>query len=191
MEDNVKVKVKNRSLGPIYYSVPEMNNLRREYQPKEEKTVFFEELRKLYYTTGGKVLLDNYLIIEDKEALEELGMHVEPEYFYEEEQVIDLLENGSMDEFLDCLDFAPEGVRELVKQLSVRLPLNDVAKRKVLLDRYDFNVEKTIEIVEANKEENEEQKEVVTGRRASPRGGSQSERKAQSSGRRVSVKQEK
>ena len=156
MEDNVKVKVKNRSLGPIYYSVPEMNNLRREYQPKEEKTVFFEELRKLYYTTGGKVLLDNYLIIEDKEALEELGMHVEPEYFYEEEQVIDLLENGSMDEFLDCLDFAPEGVRELVKQLSVRLPLNDVAKRKVLLDRYDFNVEKTIEIVEANKEENEE-----------------------------------
>ncbi len=191
MEDNVKVKVKNRSLGPVYYSIPEMNNLRREYQPREEKIVFFEELRKLYYTTGGKVLLEDYLIIEDKEALEELGMHVEPEYFYEKEQVIDLLENGSMDEFLDCLDFAPEGVIELIKQCSVTLPLNDVAKRKVLLEKYDFDVTKTIEIVDSSKEENEEQKEVVTGRRASPRGGSQNERKSQSSGRRASVKQEK
>ena len=190
MEDNAKVKVKNRSLSPVYYSVPEMNNLRREYQPREEKTVFFEELRKLYYTTGGKVLLDDYLIIEDKEALEELGMHVEPEYFYEKEQVIDLLENGSMDEFLDCLDFAPEGVIELIKQCSVILPLNDVAKRNVLLERYDFNVAKTVEIIEESKKtENEEQKEVVTGRRASPRGESQSKRKESSSGRRVSVKQ--
>jgi len=36
---------------------------------------------------------------------------------------------GSLDEFLDCLDFAPEGVKDLIKTLSVELPLNDVSKR--------------------------------------------------------------
>jgi len=39
------------------------------------------------------------------------------------------MKTGSLDEFLDCLDFAPEGVTDLIKTLAVELPLNDVAKR--------------------------------------------------------------
>ena len=42
----------------------------------------------------------------DKEALEALNMKVEPEYFYTEKEIRDLLLNKSMDEFLDKLPTA-------------------------------------------------------------------------------------
>jgi len=36
---------------------------------------------------------------------------------------------GSLDEFLDCLDFAPSVIIDMIKVLAVDLPLNDVSKR--------------------------------------------------------------
>lgn len=53
---------------------------------------------------------------------------------------------GSLDEFLDCLDFAPEGVLDLIKNLSVELPLNDVAKREAIFNKLGFNVDNAIRI---------------------------------------------
>jgi len=47
---------------------------------------------------------------------------------------------------LDCLDFAPEGVKELIKTLSVELPLNDVAKREAVFEKLGFNVDNAIRI---------------------------------------------
>jgi len=71
---------------------------------------------------------------------------VEPEYNYSKEEIIQLMKEGSLDEFLDCLDFAPEGVKELIKTLSVQLPLNDVAKREAILNKLHFNVDAAIRI---------------------------------------------
>lgn len=192
MEDNAKVKVKNRSHCPVYYTIPDMNNLTREYHGLEEKTVPFEELRKLSYTMGGRVLLEQYLIIRNEEAIEELGLHVEPEYFYEREQVEELLKNGSMDEFLDCLDFAPDGVINLIKECAIQLPLNDVAKREVLLNKLDYDVNKIIEVRKATMEGQEEpKKETATRRAATAQVGSQSQKKDPSSNRRVVLKDDK
>jgi hypothetical protein len=56
------------------------------------------------------------------------------------------MQNGSLDEFLDCLDFAPEGVIDLIKTLAVELPLNDVAKREAILNKTGFNVDNAIRI---------------------------------------------
>jgi len=64
---------------------------------------------------------------------------------------------------LDCLDFAPEGVRDLIKTFSVMLPLNDVAKREAILNKLGFNVDNAIKIQKESAEPAEEQH--VTKRR--------------------------
>jgi hypothetical protein len=65
MEDNKQIKVKNRVNSTVVYIIPDMGNLRREFQAQEEKILTFEELRKLSYTPGGDVLLRDYLVIKD------------------------------------------------------------------------------------------------------------------------------
>ncbi len=79
MEDNKKVRVINRAgNGIVSYSIPDMGNLQRTFQDGEEKILTYEEMRKLSYVPGGQVLLDEYLIIDDKEVLDELNMSPEP-----------------------------------------------------------------------------------------------------------------
>ena len=115
---------------------------------------------------------------------------IQPEYFYEKQQVIQLLKNGSMDEFLDCLDFAPEGVIQLLKNCAVELPLNDVAKREVLLDKLDFDVAKTIDIRKATSQNNSNSSNKASTRRVVSTEKENSQKKVSSTGRRV-IKREK
>lgn len=154
---NKTTKVQNRDFGVVGYTIPDLNNLYRTFQPNEIKELDYEELFKLYQTPGGAYILENYLIIFDKEMLESILGGVEPEYFYTSEDIIDLMVNGSLDEFEDCLNFAPKGVLDLIKQLSVSLPLNDVAKRDLILKKLNFNVANAIEIsqVDGPVEQNE------------------------------------
>ena len=183
MEDNRQVKVMNRTNGTVGYSIPDMQNLHRNYTAKEEKVITFEELRKLSYIPGGENLLKNYLIIKDPEVIEALNLHIEPEYYYSEKEIIDLMQNGSLDEFLDCLDFAPDGVLDTIKDVAVKLPLNSVPKRKAILDKLHFNVDKAIEMLEVPVEE-----ELPRGnnrRAAVPFKGSENQNKATTSVRRV------
>ena len=169
MEDNKKVIVKNRSHSPVVYRIQDMGNLRREFSGLEEKKVDFEELRRLSYTHGGLALLKDYLVIKDEEALKELNLNIEPEYFYGKDEVVRLLQTGSMDEFLDCLDFAPAGVIDLIKEYAVTLPLNDVAKRQALKSKLDYDVNKIIEVRQETLEDTEEKEESTPTRRVSPK----------------------
>ena len=47
--------------------------------------------------------------------------------------------NGSHDQFLDLLDFAPVGVIDLVKKYAVELPLNDLDKVTALKKKTGFD----------------------------------------------------
>lgn len=152
MEDSKKIKVQNRDFGVVGYVIPDLNNLNRVYQPNEVKTITFEELFKLSQVPGGQYIIDNYLIIHDQEAIDELLGSVEPEYFYTDEQVINIMQNGSLDEFEDCLNFAPKGVIDLIKQKAVELPLNDVAKRDLILKKTGFSVAAAIELAQTDEE---------------------------------------
>lgn len=149
IDNDTIVQVANRSIGSVSYSLPELH-LDRHFAPRETKEVRFEELKALNYTTGGNVLIQQCLAIKSKEALEALNIKVEQEYFYTEEEIKNIMERGSLDEFLDMLDFAPEGVLTIVKNLAVTLPLNDVLKRDAILDKLGFNVTKAIEIQNSN-----------------------------------------
>ena len=164
MEKTTLIKVLNRDNGSVVYSIPEMNGLRRVYQAGEIKEITFEELEKLSYIPGGMELLeDSLVILNNAQAVHLILGNVEPEYSYSREDIIKLMQTGSLDEFLDCLDFAPQGVKDLIKNLSVELPLNDVAKREAILNKLGFNVDNAIRIKRESSEPTEE-KPVVKRR---------------------------
>lgn len=155
--------VKNRSGSHVVYSIPEMG-IRRSFAPSETKKITYEELEKLTYQPGGTALLANYLQLSDVVAVNNLNMRVEPEYYMNEAQVIDLLKNGSIDAFLDALDFAPEGVIDLIKRYSLSLPLMDIQKREALKKKIGIDVTKALENIQAEKEDDE--KESIDDSRA-------------------------
>ena len=157
--------VKNRSSSTVVYRIPE-SNLRREFAPGETKRIPFGELEKLTYQQGGRELLEQFLQIIDETVTEDLNVHREVEYNMSEEQVRELLEVGSLDAFLDALDFAPIGVIDLIKSMAVQLPLTDLNKRKALKEKTGFDVDKALVHMEEEKaEETEHIQPVKTTRR--------------------------
>lgn len=162
-----KITVINRSTGRVGYTIPEMH-VTRQFSVREKKEIPFEELEALSYLPGGLPILENYLVIKDEEAVKELSLRVQPEYYYSEEDVKRILLKSSLDEFLDCLDFAPNGVLEMVKKLAVSLPVNDMQKRDAILEKMNFNVTRAIEIQNSKSEEElENEKNNIPTRRAS------------------------
>ena len=151
--------VKNRSSSMVVYRIPE-TNLRREFAPGETKRIPFGELEKLTYQSGGRELLENFLQILEEEVTTNLNVHRELEYDMSEAQIRDLLLTGSLDAFLDALDFAPIGVIDLIKSMAVTLPLTNLQKRKALKDKTGFDVDKALMHIE------EEQLEENAGKAA-------------------------
>lgn len=143
--------VKNRSSSIVVYKIPE-TNLRREFAPGEVKRVPFGELEKLTYQAGGRELLENFLQIIEEDVTTNLNVHREIEYDMSEAQIKDLLLKGSIDAFLDALDFAPIGVIDLIKTMSVSLPLTDLNKRRALKEKTGFDVDKALVHVEEERE---------------------------------------
>lgn len=166
IEKDTLVKVRNRNKGTVGYTIPDLGNLHRNFQPGEIKEIPMEELRKLSWIPGGERLLKDYLIVDSNEAVTELIREVEPEYYYTEEDVKKLLQVGTMDQFLDCLEFAPQGTIELVKDWAVKLELNDIQKREAIYKKTGFNVTTAININKESEVDNEETDNKV--RRAAP-----------------------
>ena len=135
--------VKNRSTSRVIYSIPSLN-IRRVFAPGESMKIGFEEFKKFMFEPGAKSLVENFLQVDTEDAIKEFNLNVQPEYFLDEQQVKDLLLTGSLDAFLDCLDFAPVGVIDLVKAYSVSLPLSDYNKRKALKEKIGFDVDKAL-----------------------------------------------
>lgn len=160
IKDDTLINVRNRNNGTTGYTLPD-SNVRRSFAPSETKKIPFGELRSLQYAPGGSYLLDNLLIIEDKEALDLLNMKVEPEYFYDEKKIKDLLYTGSMDEFLDFLDFATAGAIEIAKDIAVKEEIPDNRKREAISKKTGFDINNAIminKIMDTEDEKSEEEK---------------------------------
>lgn len=137
------VSVKNRSRATVAYSIPEMR-VRRVFTPGEVKKISEEELTALSYQPGGPAMLQRNLQILDKRVAEEVTPNIEPEYWMDDQNVIDLLNDNSknaVDKLLDLLDFAPAGVKDLVKKYAVELPVQDVRKRAAIKDKLGFDID--------------------------------------------------
>ena len=156
MNKNTKIKVRNRSAGSVGYRIPDMGNYHRKFNAGEIKELPFEEIQKLSYIPGGQYILQHYLVIDNIEARDEILGNVELEYNYTEEDIKKLLEVGSLDQLLDCLDFAPKGVIDVLKQIAVQIELNDVRKRNAIQSKTGFNISKAITVNQETKENEEE-----------------------------------
>jgi hypothetical protein len=146
--------VANRSASTVVYKIPEMN-IRRTFAPGETKRITFEELQKLSYQPGGRELMANFLQIKSEGIVQTLNIPAQPEYYMTEQQIIDLLKTGSQAAFLDCLDYAPVGVIDLIKKFAVSLPLTDYEKRQALKAKTGFDVDEAIKNDNADKTEEE------------------------------------
>ena len=145
MADNEKmVQVKNRNVGSTGYTFE--NGFHRRFEHNEVKTIPLEELKQLSYIPGGEYILKNCLVINDKAALDVLNLNVEPEYFYSEEDVKKILLEGSIEQLEDTLNFAPNGVKEMVKKFAVDLEIPDVRKRDLITKKTGFNINNAINV---------------------------------------------
>lgn len=179
--------VKNRSASIIAYSIPD-EHIRKQFAPGETKKISHEELEKLTYQPGGEALIRNYLQIQDADAAIEFnnGLPVEPEYSLNEAGVKELLTKGSLDEFLDALDFAPAGVIDLIKSLSVNLPLTDVSKIEALKAKTGYDCAAAVRHLQ---EEKISEKEEVQSSNVYNNGGKRRTETAQATpGRRTAGK---
>lgn len=149
MNENTICHVTNRSNSTVAYK--NEAGIQRIFMPSETKKIPYEELEKLSLTRGGMNIIQKYLLIKNTEAIKSLEIHVEPEYNMTETDVTKMLLEGSLDQLLDCLDFAPEGVIQLVKTIAVKIRLNDVSKREAIKEKTGFDISAAIANIDAEK----------------------------------------
>jgi hypothetical protein len=178
---NTMCRVKNRGASTVVYRIPD-KGIRREFKPGQVMSISAEELEELTFQPGGTTILSQFLQILDMEGIQATRIKTEPEYHMSEADVANLIKNGSIDAFLDALDFAPIGVIDLIKKLSVDIPMVDIQKRKALKEKTGFDVEAALKHNEESKEETQntilkqsngerrvKTEEVPGGRRTTPK----------------------
>ena len=173
------IKITNRSTGIVGYSVPDLN-IQRSFTPGETKEVTVEEVQRLSFTKGGKKLLEKYFILHNEDVVEEILGEVEPEYFYTEAEVKELLLRGSLEQLDDCLTFGNEGVFDMIKKLAVDLEINDISKRDLILKKLGYNVTNAINVSKMDSEDKSEENEATSKRKSSPINLDKPQRKAAS-----------
>ena len=163
LNDKDLVKVTNRGSWTVGYKIPELN-ITRCFTQNETKELSVLELRRLSWLPGGRSIIMNHLIIDNAALVKELLNDVEPEYYYTSDDIKDLLLYGTEDQLRDALDFAPQGVTELIKDIAVNIKLNDMRKREIIQKATNFDVSNAIRV----NEESEAAVEEVKTRRAAP-----------------------
>ena len=150
IKDDTLINVRNRNNGTTGYTLADGAKETRLWAENEIKKITFAELKRVSYLPGGAELLRDYLVIEDPAAIEALNLGIDiqeqPEYLYTENEIRDLLFNGSLDELKDFLDFSPDGGIEIAKQIAVNEELPDMRKRKIISEATGFNINTAIEI---------------------------------------------
>jgi hypothetical protein len=95
--------------------------------------------------------MEKYLLIKDQDACEFLELPTDPEYFYDENDIKTLLNEGTLDQLLDCLEFAPGGVIALIKKIAVETKLDSSEKREAISKHLNINIDSMIKNNELSK----------------------------------------
>ena len=163
------VQVQNLTDNPVVYLIPE-DNLRRVFGPYEEKKISVDELQKLYYQPGGSVLVQEFLRIKDRELAQEFGVDDESydnEYSWDRAKVDNVLMNEHIDVLHDALDFAPEGIIDLITERAVALRIADVNKRNLIYECTGKDINSMIAVqIQLEQELGDKKEEAPKRRRA-------------------------
>lgn len=157
IKDDDLIVVRNRNRGETWFEVDEKWT---SFAINEVKKIPFKTLQALTYVPGGQYTLDNYLVVENEEALDLLNMKVEPEYFYTDDKIRQILFEASYDEFADFLDFAPKGALEIAKNIAVSEEMPDMKKREMLGKKTGLNITSAIMINHMSDDDENENNEA-------------------------------
>lgn len=160
------IEVRNLTAQRIAYLIPE-RSVRRDFSAFETKEITAGELRELWFKSGGKILLQNYLGVNNKELAREFGVTNDQfthEYSWTKKDIDRVLLEGSGDELADALDYAPLGIVETLINRAVELRISDMNKRKLIKEMTDKDVSKMINYVEELELDTSEQQEKVQRR---------------------------
>lgn len=170
--DKTLVEVQNLTDHTVVYK--SFDGIRRVFLGQQKKKIRAEELRQLNYSRGGSRLLREFLSVKNKALAEEFNVSsdsFEHEYNWTAQDVDNMLLSGSEDALKDALDFAPEGIVDLIVQRTVELKLNDVNKRQIISDKTGKDVNNMIlqitELEKANKASGESSRQQQKTRRVS------------------------
>ena len=182
--DKTLVEVQNLTDHTVVYK--SFDGIRRVFLGQQKKKIRAEELRQLNYSRGGSRLLREFLSVKNKALAEEFNVSsdsFEHEYNWTAQDVDDMLLSGSEDALKDALDFAPEGIIDLIVQRTVELKLNDVNKRQIISDKTGKDVNNMIlqitEFEKANKTSEESSKQQKARRVSTEEKSTSSRRCAQ------------
>ena len=164
-----RVKVVNRTGGSLAYKIDTLRVTRHWRRPGDYLNISISELSELRTVPGGNYILEECLIIEDKEALNVLfpDMELEPEYNYGLKEIEVLLYEADTEQLLDALDFAPKGVLDLIKAKSAEKLPNTTAKIEAINKKFKIDLNKINELYQ-EKEILEEKPEPARRRRTAP-----------------------
>lgn len=126
--DDTLVPVQNLTASIVSYIVPETNNVRHFNGQQLRRDITAGELRSLYATKGGRVLIEDYLGIKNKDLAAEFNISTdvfENEYSWTQKEVDHVLLYGSLDALKDALEFGPEGIKQLIIDRAVALHIPD------------------------------------------------------------------
>lgn len=154
------IQVRNLVDHIVVIPDPEMHR-KYSFQPYEVKKIDKDTLRRLAYRYGVLYLFRNSLCVEDEQLAREFGVSEDTiEYKWTQKDIDDCLLKGSLDQLLDALDFAPEGIIDTLVQRAVELKISDTNKREAIKNATGFDVDSMIRMeiaVEADEEKPEQQ----------------------------------
>ena len=169
VSDDTIVKVKNMTDYKVGYTIKE-ENLRRVFESGEVKQLAAGELRKVNYKRGGHVILTNYLCIMNKDLANEFGVDddsFENEYNWDVARVDSVLKDEPLDVLQDALDFAPQGIIDLIKDRAIELKIDSMDKRQAISDALSIDLNGMIDIQKIKETELEGAAEKPKTRRTS------------------------
>ena len=114
----MEVKVWAVGAGKVHYELQDPK-VTRTFNPGELKILTFHEIYQLANHPGGMYLLVNNLQIRDNKVRQAIGLSVDPEYLYTEEDAKILVVNGTREQILDALEFGPLGLASMIKHFAV------------------------------------------------------------------------
>lgn len=140
------------------------------FHGQQEMPISKDLLDRMRYDIGGSTLVRDYLSVKDEAFREEIGVPEDQiEYDYKQEDVIKLLKDNNIDAIADALDFGPLGIKEMIVDEAVMLPINNRDLMVLIYEKTGRNIELMIknqeELMKAKAEADEPEKAINSKRR--------------------------
>lgn len=156
LTDSTIVEVFNNTSGVVGFRSESNRKKYRWDKPDSRRKVTLGELKDLVYSSGGFELLKECLLIKDIDVRIELGLPIEKEHILDDNDIVQLLKNGTAEDLENVLSKTNSGIREKTSAIAIELEISDLNKLEII-ERYT-GVDVLAQIKEKREEKNKKEK---------------------------------